>query len=186
MRFVAKMFAVGVAGVVVTSTARHSYAQGARELGVKAAIYLGTVVVGTIWGTKAAEAQEKAAEARRRAEEEARAKAEREEAERRLRALERSAAEARTVEEAAKAKAEREAADRRFRELMKSFTTAPPPPPSPPPVTSVGKVYKLGTGSTSAQYCISFVAGVCSPCDYHADTCDVRFGERLIFSDAIK
>lgn len=131
MRFVTKMFAVGVAGIVVTSTAPHSYAQGPRELGVKAVIYLGTVVIGTIWGTKAAEAQEKAAEARRRAEEEARAKAEREEAERRLRALERSAAEARAVEEAAKLKAEREAADRRFRELIKSLTAAPPPPPSP-------------------------------------------------------
>lgn len=192
MRFATKVFIVCVACVGVACAAQHSYAQA-----VKGLIYLGTITVGTMWGTKAAEAQQReaekaaeekrrAAEAKRRADEEAKAKAERDEADRRLRALEASAAVARAAEEA-KAKAEKEAADRRWRELLQKYTSPPPAPPSPSPLTGVGKVYRLGTEwPTSAQYCISFVAGVCSPCDYRADTCDVRFGERLILSEAIK
>jgi hypothetical protein len=194
MRLAIKVFSAVVAGVGLACAAQHSYAQDVRARGL---MYLTTVVIGTMWGTKAAEAQQKEAEkiaeekrraeeAKRRAEEEAKAKAERDQADRRLRAIEASGTAARAAEEA-KARAEKEAADRRFRALLESLTSPPPAPPSPPPVTGVGKVYTLGSGwPTSARHCISFVSGVCSPCDYRADTCDVRPGDRLIFSQAIK
>jgi Skp family chaperone for outer membrane proteins len=195
MRFAIKVFFVVVVGVGLACAAQPSYAQDARTRGL---IYLTTVVVGAMWGTKAAEAQQKEAEekrraeeAKRRAEEEAKAKAERDEADRRLRALEAFASAARAAEEA-KARAEKEAADRRYRALVESLTRPPPPSPSPPPLTGAAKIYSLGAGwPTSAKHCISFVAGVCSPCDYHfrlgdADTCDIRLGERILVSDAIK
>jgi hypothetical protein len=194
MRFAMKFFSVVVAGAGLACMAQHSHAQDARVRGL---MYFTTVVIGTMLGTKAAEAQQKEAEkiaeekrraeeARRRAEAEAKAKAERDEADRRLRALEVIGAAARSAEEA-KAKAEKEAADRRLRALLESLTSARPAPPSPPPVTGAGKIYTLGSGwPTSAKHCISFVAGMCSPCDYQADTCDVRLGDRLIFSEAIK
>lgn len=195
MRFAIKVFFAVVACVGLACATQHSYAQNGK---VKGLIYLTTVVIGTMWGTKAAEAQQKEAEriaeekrrsddAKRRAEEEGKARAEREEADRRLRALEASGAAARAAEEA-KARAEKEAADRRYRALVESLLTSPPPAPPPPqPVSGVGKVYTLGSGwPTSARHCISFVAGVCSPCDYHANACDIRPSDGLIFSPAIK
>ncbi len=55
--------------------------------------------------------------------------------------------------------------------------------PSAPTPTLVGKVYRLGQDSwavTSAEYCVSYVPGLCSPCDYDGNQCTGHFGEQLI------
>ncbi|MGH6851047.1 MAG: hypothetical protein ACREDD_11470 [Methylocella sp.] len=44
-----------------------------------------------------------------------------------------------------------------------------------------GKVYRLGPGwGTSAEYCISYVSSLCSPCDQQPNICLIRFNEPVL------
>lgn len=169
--FVSLSMAVSVAFLADAPSAA---AQGLLQKGL---LYIAPVVIGTMYGVQHARAQEE------KKKEEA-AIAEREKSEYRIRALEESLRALRDQREKAaqeaKIKAERDAANRRMTDLLSGHTFAMQIP-------KTGKVYKLGPGwPTTAQYCVSYVPGVCSPCDYNGQTCDGHVGEPLIHSEDIK